>query len=374
LISLGGNVKTEDGIPFPGLIITYTLQNGIGSARTVTDSNGAYSLNDLTPGKFTVIVQCYIETVTPSYPYPCPFIVQAEVEIRQSNPSLVITLPVFHVHNLVVRNWRDNDVKPYYLLFPLTKYPIRLATVPFIQGATIIQAVSYYGEKLLTKEGKTIKNSLVYAFPCASDTNYLAQLVISNGFGISSKSNSFLIASTEEISVDLPKAVNISGVVVNSLNQPVKGVTLKFKDSSQPYESKDIKVVTGNNGNFLFSSVGAGTITLVLDNFGSEYNPNIPSCFSIETILTLTSSLSTLKFMLPEVTTVVVRVVDSDNLPLSGASLSASVLGGGSPDPVAICPSRQIVNAGQNSGCVSVYFSSCTASTAVTNTGGYSNL
>jgi hypothetical protein len=114
----------------------------------------------------------------------------------------------------------------------------------------------------------------------------------------------------------MPKAVIITGTISYSDGSSASNLIGTF---SNPLGGSGY-AVTDSNGGFSFSPVGAGSMSITLDNIYDGYQVDVPGCLKLQTTFTSDAD-SSLKIALPPSTTVSVTVVNPDGTPVIGAEI-----------------------------------------------------
>ena len=349
LITVSGYVVTPAGIPFIGMKVTYSWDNGIGSAVTETNVNGKYLFSSVTPGSVGLEVLCNPYVTVSKQPFDCKF--SSTLNIPSSISNLNFTLPAYTLHSVLVQDKNSNPMVGYNIfsqdtgnaLYP--EYATCSSTVLVPGGSQSCGTVHFSS---VTKTDST-GQAIVALFP-STNTTYQAFFKTTNPDGLAgivAISTPFSVNSpSTNVNITIPDAVAISGAVVTTNSLPVSGLIATWTNPLNGFGY----AVTDANGKFSFPKVSAGTMTVNIDNIYDGYQSYVPSCFSLTTTFTSDISDSNLVVTLPASISVAVKVVDENGVPQSGVSIQNSW---SDPSSLTVCPTNPtLLNIPSQSGCV----------------------
>jgi hypothetical protein len=134
------------------------------------------------------------------------------------------------------------------------------------------------------------------------------------------------------------RQITISGQLVTSTGTPVPNFPMQWSNGSGGSQSTK----TDGSGNYAFTGVTPGPMTISANDFsGGDPDPTlVPSRAITSATVTIGSSTAGLTYTLPPTMNVQVSVVDTDNVAIAGAIVSANNPGS---SEWSYCPSTTIV-------------------------------
>lgn len=352
LIAVSGYVVSSTGVPFPGVTVYYSWNNGLGSASATTDSTGMYVFPAVTPGSVQLSVSCSSSTST--LPMSCQF--SSTVSLTTSVTDLTFTLPTFNQHTAIVQDENGNAVVGYWVNANSYNGDSQYA----VCGATITSASittqSFCGSASGGNQLKTDNNGQVTIalFADSSDSSYQGVFRAANTnnqlAGVVALSPPFLLNANTVTTMSVPNTIAISGNVYSSTGAPVPNLIANWGNTLGAFGY----ATTDSNGYFSFPAVGAGAMTVTMDNIYDGYQSDVPSCFNLAATFTTLVSSSSVVITLPPTITVTATIVNQDGTPVSGATVYG--IQGGSSNSFSVCPSNPLISVpggSTSSGCVS---------------------
>jgi len=384
LVSIVGTVSTASGAPVENIFLEWSNEIG-GSAVSCSDFKGDFVFSSVTGGDMSIRFSYNINRCGPrNVLLPGDFSFSTNFATQVSISALSIVLPESQCKNVTVQN--DQGVpgagfwvipgavgqdSSYSICAELSSPEYTFSGACGLEGWAAVQTDrTGYANICFFPNTNNPAFEIILTAKMASWWN----LDLS---GVLSKSAPFKIAQGSEsfVLIVIPRTISLFGRVLTQDNMPVPGMVVHWNNPIGGFEYAE----TGSNGDFGWSALNSGNMSLTFDNTYAGKQAGIPGCLHISTSFFAVNNLNSFVAKIASVIIVDVFVQDSTGSPMPG--LQVWPMPGGNGSTLEICPPNLSTNknaSGYGLSCISQYIggqsSGCRSSTFVTDATGHAQV